>query len=57
VSVAAETAGALYRVVDAAYENRSIALSTNLHPAGFDELMPRQSPTPPSTGYSTTPTS
>jgi len=30
-----------YRVVDAAYEKRSIALSSNLHPAGFDELMPK----------------
>ena len=30
-----------YRLVDAAYEQRSIALSSNLHPAGFDELMPR----------------
>jgi len=36
-----ETAEALYRVVDAAYEKRSIALSSNLHPAGFDELMPK----------------
>ena len=35
------TAEALYRVVDAAYEKRSIALSSNLHPAGFDELMPK----------------
>lgn len=39
--VATETAEALYRVVDAAYERRSIALSSNLHPAGFDELMPK----------------
>lgn len=39
--VSAETAEALYRVVDAAYEKRSIALSSNLHPAGFDELMPK----------------
>ena len=31
----------LYRIVDAAYEKRSIALSSNLHPAGFDELMPK----------------
>jgi len=29
------------RVVDAAYEKRSITLSSNLHPAGFDELMPK----------------
>jgi DNA replication protein DnaC len=39
--VAAEAAEALYRVVDAAYEKRSIALSGNLHPAGLDELMPK----------------
>ena len=31
--VATDTAEALYRVVDAAYEKRSIALSSNLHPA------------------------
>jgi len=31
----------LYRLVDAAYEKRSIALSSNLHPASFDELMPK----------------
>jgi hypothetical protein len=39
--VAAETAEAIYRVVDAAYERRAIALSSNLHPSGFDELMPK----------------
>lgn len=39
--VATETAEALYRLVDAAYEKRAIALSSNLHPAGFDELMPK----------------
>ncbi|MBA3574654.1 MAG: ATP-binding protein [Pseudonocardiales bacterium] len=39
--VSTETAEALYRVVDAAYEQRSIAISSNLHPAGFDELMPK----------------
>ncbi|MCA1699890.1 MAG: ATP-binding protein [Actinobacteria bacterium] len=31
----------LFRVVDAAYEKRSIALTSNIHPAGFDELMPK----------------
>ena len=41
LSVTTETAEALYRVVDAAYEKRSIALSSNLHPAGFDERMPK----------------
>ena len=55
--VSAATAEVLYRVVDAAYEKRSIALSSNLHPAGFDESMPRPSPTPPPTGSCTTPTS
>lgn len=39
--VAADAAEGLYRLVDAAYEKRSIALSSNLHPAGFDELMPK----------------
>nr|WP_283251052.1 ATP-binding protein [Rhabdothermincola salaria] len=39
--VTTETAEALYRVVDAAYERRVIALLSNLHPAGFDELMPK----------------
>ncbi len=39
--VATETAEALYRVVDAAYERRSLAISSNLHPSGFDELMPK----------------
>lgn len=39
--VTTDTAEALYRVVDAAYEKRSIAMSSNLHPAGFDELMPK----------------
>ena len=27
--------------VDAAYEKRSIAISSNIHPSGFDELMPK----------------
>lgn len=39
--VATDAAEGLYRVVDAAYEKRSIAVSSNLHPAGFDELMPK----------------
>src|SRR6476469_7102090 len=39
--VATDAAEGLYRVVDAAYEKRSIALSSNLHPARFDELMPK----------------
>ena len=39
--VAADAAEGLYRLVDAAYEKRSIAISSNLHPCGFDELMPK----------------
>lgn len=39
--VATDAAEALFRVVDAAYEKRSIALTSNIHPAGFDELMPK----------------
>ena len=35
-----ETAEGFYRVIDAAYEKRSIALSSNLHPSRFDEIMP-----------------
>ena len=27
--------------IDAAYEKRSIAISSNIHPSGFDELMPK----------------
>jgi DNA replication protein DnaC len=39
--VSTDAAEALFRVVDAAYEKRSIALSSNIHPSGFDELMPK----------------
>lgn len=39
--VGTDAAEGLYRLVDAAYEKRSIAISSNLHPAGFDELMPK----------------
>lgn len=39
--VADDAAEGLYRVVDAAYEKRSIALSSNLHPSAFDTLMPK----------------
>lgn len=37
--ISADAAEGLYRFVDAAYERRSLALSTNLHPSGFDQLM------------------
>ena len=39
--VVTDAAEGLYRLVDAAYEKRSIAISSNLHPAAFDELMPK----------------
>jgi DNA replication protein DnaC len=39
--IAPAEAEALFRVIDAAYEKRSIALTSNIHPAGFDELMPK----------------
>src|SRR3954469_21265068 len=39
--VSLEAAEALFRVVDAAYERRSLAITSNLHPSGFDELMPK----------------
>jgi DNA replication protein DnaC len=39
---AGQAAGAaFYRVVDAAYEHRSIAVISNLHPGGFDTIMPK----------------
>jgi hypothetical protein len=34
-------AEALYRVVDAAYERRSVAVTSNLHPSGFDTIVPK----------------
>jgi DNA replication protein DnaC len=37
--VGPDAAEGLYRLVDAAYERRSVAISSNLHPSGFDELM------------------
>jgi DNA replication protein DnaC len=36
-----DAAEAFYRLVDAAYERRALAVSSNLHPAGFDTLMPK----------------
>lgn len=37
--ISADAAEGLYRLVDTAYERRSLALSSNLHPSGFDQLM------------------
>lgn len=39
--VGEDAAEGLYRLVDACYEKRSLAVSSNLHPSGFDELMPK----------------
>jgi DNA replication protein DnaC len=55
--VGPDAAEGLYRLVDAAYEKRSIAVSSNLHPSGFDEICRKPWPPPPSTGSCTTPTS
>ncbi len=38
--VRAEAAEALFRVIDAADERRSVAISSNIHPGGFDEILP-----------------
>jgi DNA replication protein DnaC len=34
-------AEAFYRVVDGAYEKRSIIVTSNIHPSGFDAIMPK----------------
>ncbi len=41
LAVTTDAAEGLYRLVDAAYEKRSLAISSNLHPSGFDEIMPK----------------
>lgn len=39
--VTTDAAEGFYRLVDACYERRSLAISSNLHPSGFDEIMPK----------------
>jgi DNA replication protein DnaC len=39
--VGSDAAEAFYRIVDAAYERRSIAVTSNIHPSGFDTIMPK----------------
>ena len=39
--VGADAAEGFFRLVDAGYERRSIAVSSNLHPSGFDQIMPK----------------
>jgi len=36
-----QAAEALYRLVDAAYERRSLIVTSNLHPSGRDTIMPK----------------
>jgi hypothetical protein len=38
-----DSAEAFYRIIDAAYERRSIAVTRNIHPSGFDTIMPKAS--------------
>ncbi|MEU9663828.1 hypothetical protein [Streptomyces chartreusis] len=35
-----DAAEAFYRIVDAAYERRSATVNSNIHPSGFDSIMP-----------------
>ena len=44
--VSPDAAEAFYRVIDAAYEKRSVAVTSNLHPSGFDTIMPKVLATP-----------
>jgi DNA replication protein DnaC len=37
--VSPDAAEGLYRLIDTAYETRSLAVSSNLHPSGFGEIM------------------
>jgi DNA replication protein DnaC len=39
--ISPDAAEGFYRLVDAAYERRSLAISSNLHPSALDELMPK----------------
>ena len=55
--MSADAAAGLYRLVDAAYERRSLAISSNLHPGGFDPLMDRTIATALATASCTTPIS
>jgi len=41
LAAGADAAEAFYRVIDAAYERRSVAVSSNLHPSGFDTILPK----------------
>jgi hypothetical protein len=52
-----DAAEAFYRITDAAYERRSLAVTSNIHPSvGFDELMPKTLATATVDSSCTTPT-
>jgi DNA replication protein DnaC len=36
-----DAAEAFYRIIDTAYERRSVAVTSNIHPSGFDTIMPK----------------
>ena len=36
-----DAAEAFYRIIDAAYERRSTAVTSNIHPSGYDTIMPK----------------
>ena len=36
-----DAAEGFFRLIDAAYERRSLAISSNLHPSSFDQIMPK----------------
>jgi hypothetical protein len=36
-----DAAEAFYRITDAAYERRSVTVTSNIHPSGFDTIMPK----------------
>jgi DNA replication protein DnaC len=38
---AGQAAEAFYRITDAAYERRTLAVTSNIHPSGFDTIMPK----------------
>jgi DNA replication protein DnaC len=39
--VGPDAAEGVFRLMDAAYERRSVGVSSNPHPSGFDQLMPK----------------
>ena len=55
--VAADAAEGLYRLVDAAYEKRSVAISSNLHPSNGAQCSPSPGSSRSSTASPSTPTS